>query len=249
MVQYWKNGDMARAKLVVLKDGSYAMMIEGEKHPLYGFPRGPVLFGPLAGLKKMVKQILFNKAWELLEEGKKDEEVLSYIKSVALPIILRETSRMRYDMFPPERLCPMAREIWRAMSKVGGPEWLKEAVTFFLQEDDAYRFRLQWASPYINPRNLLRRIYRFITGKPYSLIGEVETILGFLENAEITPDMKGRARLIKRVMSLIMKDKELGGLIENVIWEIDWKKLKLMKADAYYFRGKYFKVDYAVYDY
>src|SRR3990167_8883566 len=90
MVQYWKTGDLARAKLTTLKDGSYAMIIEGEKYPLYGFPRGPILFGPLARLKHKGKNLIFNEVWKLLEEGKTNAEVMAYMKSVALPLIIEE---------------------------------------------------------------------------------------------------------------------------------------------------------------
>lgn len=255
-VQYWKTGDLARAKLVTLKDGAYAMVIEGEKYPLMGFPRGPVLFGPLAKLKHLGKNLIFNEVWRLLEEGKTNEEVMSFVKNVAIPILLKEIEKMKYDMFPLEKLCPAVRELWRAMSEVektmANPQelcLLKKGLTFFFQEDDAYRFRFQWAGKYINPHSFWRKIYRFFTSKSYSFKKEIELILNFLESAEIVPDMKGRIQLIKRVMLAFLEDKEFGALIEQLMWKIDWRKVGLSKADTYYFRGKYFKVDHAVFDY
>ena len=258
-VQYWKTGDKARAKLTTLKDGSYAMFIEGEKYPLYGFPRGPVLYGPLMRLKHMGKNLIFNKAWEMLEEGKSNEEVMAYIRNAALPIVMEEINKSRYDFFPFERLCPAVKEIWRALTaieeRLEDPiakkqfNILKQGGTFFLQEDDAYRFRLQWAAGFINPNSIWRKIYRFITKKPYSLKKELEFFFKFIENAEITPDMKGRIRLIYRILLLFLENDEFGPLIEKIMWEIDWNKLKLSKSDTYYFRGKYFKVDYANFDY
>ena len=258
-VQYWKTGDMARAKLTILKDGSYGMVIEGEKYPLYGFPRGPVLFGPLAKLKYLVKNSIFNEIWKLLEEGKTNEEVMIYVKRIALPIICEEVKKSRYDFFPPDKMCPVVREIWRALStmedKFADPlareqfKTVKEGITFFLQEDDAYRFRFQWMAQYGDPRNIWRKIYRFFTRKPYSFRKEAELILDFLGESEVVPDMKGRAKLIKRIFVAFLDDEEFGELINKIIWELDWKKLRLSKADTYYFRGKYFKVDSYHYDY
>ena len=259
MVQYWKTGDMARAKLVTLPDGSYAMYIEGEKYPLYGFPRGPVLYGPLARLKHKAKNLIFNEVWRLLEEGKSNEEVMAYIKNVALTELLRETMLSKYDMIPPEHMCPSIRELWRAMGviqeRIGDSvardqfDLLKRGITFFFQEDDAYRFRFQWVSKYLNPKSTWRKIYRFFTRTEYSFPKEMNLVFDFLENAEITPDMKGRIRLIRRVLNAFLEDRDFGNLIEELIGELDWNRLRLSKADTYYFRGKYFKVDAAHYDY
>ena len=256
MVQYWKTGDVARAKLVTLKDGSYAMLIEGEKYPLYGFPRGPVLFGPLAKLKHLAKNLVFNHVWKMLEEKKSEEEILNYLFKVALPVLLQEIKKMKYDMFPPEKLCPAVREIWRAMTEVENTisdkeefRTLKEGFTFFLQEDDAYRFRIQWMARYINPKHPLRKLYYFFTRKEYSFLQELESVFNFLGHAEITPDMKGRKELIQRVVFFVLGNEDLRNLMEKLVKEIDWNKLKLSKADTYYFRGKYFKVDLDKFDY
>ena len=259
MVQYWKTGDIARAKLVVLEDNSYAMLIEGEKYPLYGFPRGPVLFGPLAKLKHLGKNLLFNQVWKMLEEKQSEEEITNYVFKVALPVVLEEIRKMKYDMFPPEKLCPAVRELWRAFSVIESRiqdsqsreefKTLKEGVTFFLQEDDAYRFRVQWAAKYINPKNPWRRMYYFLTRKKYSFNKELESVFEFMGNAEIVPDMKGRAVLIKRVFFFFLQDSSFCQLLEDIVKEINWKKLYLSKADRYYFRGKYFKVDLENFDY
>ena len=68
-------------------------------------------------------------------------------------------------------------------------------------------------------------------------------------NAEIVPDMKGRAVLIKRVFFFFLQDSSFCQLLEDIVKEINWKKLYLSKADRYYFRGKYFKVDLENFDY
>ena len=254
MVQYWKTGDLARAKLVVLTDDSYAMLIEGEKYPLYGFPRGPILFGILANLKHLGKNLIFNQAWKFLEEGKTNEEVMNYIRNVAIPTLSMEIEKCKYDMFPPEKLCPAIRELWRAFDILEKEvldqkqfRIIKKGITFFLQEDDAYRFRFQWMAKYINPGSLWRKIWYF--GRKYSFEKELKWAFDFLENAEIVPDMKGRIKLIKRIFFIFLEDKEFGKIINALIKELNWKKLYLSKSDRYYFRGKYFKVDLEKYDY
>ena len=257
MVQYWKTGDLARAKLVILKDGEYAMVIEGEKYPLQGFPRGPVLFGPIARLKHLAKNLIFNQIWELLEQGKTNQEVMVYVKNAAIPEIVKEINKSKYDMFPYERMCPSMKELWRALTKVEEQmqndlareqlKVLKEGITFFLQEDDAYRFRLQWIAKFINPKSWWRKIWYI--GKDYSFKKELELVLNFLESSEIVIDMKLRVRLIKRVLMAFLEDKEFGELIEKIAKELNWSKLYLSKSDRYYFRGKYFKVDNEKFDY
>ena len=259
MVQYWKTGDMARAKLITLEDGSYAMGIEGEKYPLYGFPRGPVLYGPLAKLKHLAKNLIFNQVWKMLEEKVPDEEIENYVFKAALPVLIEEIKKIKYDMFPPEKLCPAMRELWRALTvieeRIPDPvsreefKTLKEGITFFFQEDDAYKFRIQWVAKYLDPKNFWRRFYYFVTGKQYSFVKELETVFDFLGNAEVTPDMKGRITLIRRIVLFFLNDPSFALLLEDIVKELHWKKLYLSKSDAYYFRGKYFKVDFSNFDY
>lgn len=248
MVQYWKNGDVARAKLMTI-NGAYAMQIEGEKYPLWGFPRGPVLFGPLMRLKKLSKDLVFNKTWELLDQGIPDKDVVGYVKNFALSEVIKEVEKSKYDFFPEFRMCPAVKELHRALGRVGMNDLLKEGICFFFQEDDAYRFRLQWLAGFINPKAWWRRIYYFITRKEYSLKSEIDSLFKMLAYAEITPDMRGRAKLVHRIVRLMLEDEEFGELIEKAVKEIDWRKMKLSRADSYYFRGKYFKVDYAKFDY
>lgn len=166
-VSYYKTKEAARAKVVHGKDGSLQMEIEGEKHPFPGFPRGHVLTGPLAKAKHKVKNRIFNEVFAELEEM---------------------TREMQYHMLPIEKCAPAVRELDRVLRLVEDAEvvddmkariaLVRRILVFFLQEDDAYRMRMQWAAERIN-----------------------------------------------------------------------MKEMKLSKADKYYFRGKYFKVDHDVYDY
>ncbi len=166
-VEYWKNGDYAKAVVGSDKNGAQNMRIEGEKYDYPGFPRGPILTGPLAKLKHKVKNMVFNKVFGELEDMAKD---------------------MKYDMLPPEKMCKSVRELDRVFQELedaevvadmkGRIQLIRKVMTFFLQEDDAYRMRWQWMMERLN-----------------------------------------------------------------------MKKVKLSKADKYYFRGKYFKVDHDKYDY
>lgn len=166
-VSYWKRSGVAKAKVFENKDGSQAMEIEGEKYPFPGVPRGHVLTGSLAKLKQTVKNRIFNEVFAELGQMAED---------------------MKNDMLPPEKMVPPIRELWRVMQELEDAEvvpdmkarirLIKIIMTFFFQEDDAYRFRFQWILPRLN-----------------------------------------------------------------------MKKIKLSRADKYYFRAKYFKVDHDLFDY
>jgi len=158
-VRYYKHKSKERAKLVHNKDGTLEMAIEGEKYHFPGFPRGHVLMGSLASLKQTMKQTVFN-----------------------------ELSKVIPDMVPEEQMCPFVKEIYRVMTLIENAEItpdmksemhnMKKILCFFLQEDDSYRFRVQW-----------------------------------------------------------------------ILERLNMKKIKLSKADKYYFRAKWFKVEHDIYDY
>ena len=167
MVQYWKKGDSARAKVTKGEDGATRMHIEGEKYEYPGFPRGHILTKSLAKVKKKIKQKFFNTVFDELKSM--DDEA-------------------GYDMVPPENMVPPVRELYRALDE--------------------------------------------------------------LENAEVIPDMKGRIRLIKKVITFFLQEDDAYRMRWQWIMErINMKKVKLTKADKYYFRGKYFKVDHDKLDY
>lgn len=133
-VQYWKTKDAARAKVTHAKDGSLQMVVEGEKYPIPGFPRGHVLTGPLASLKHKVKNMVFNQVFAEIDKMAKD---------------------MNADMVPHERMAPAVKELDRVFQLLEDAEvvpdmkgrirLIRKVLTFFFQEDDAYRMRWQWA--------------------------------------------------------------------------------------------------------
>lgn len=132
-VRYYKTKSAARARLKNAKDGSFEMEIQGEKYPFAGFPRGHILMGSLAKLKKSIKDLVFNQVFAELDKMYNDIEV---------------------DALPPEKCCPAVRELNRALQELEDAEvvedmkgrirLIKRVLTFFLQEDDAYRYRWQW---------------------------------------------------------------------------------------------------------
>lgn len=131
-VQYWKTGDKARAKVVEKPDGSYGMEIEGEKETYPGFPRGHVLLGSFARMKKDLKNMILNQAFAAMEKAYADSKT---------------------DMLPPEKMVPAVRHIWDTFTKLEDCEivpdmkariaLIKKVLCQVIQEDDAYRFRAQ----------------------------------------------------------------------------------------------------------
>lgn len=131
-VKYYKTQESARARLMNAKDGSIEMEIKGEKYPFRGFPRGHVLTGSLAKLKKRLKDVVFNQVFEQIEKMYEDT---------------------KYHALPTERCAPAVREMDRIFEKLvhmevtddmrGRINLIRKVIIFFLQEDDAYRYRAQ----------------------------------------------------------------------------------------------------------
>jgi len=130
-VRYYKLKSKERAKLIHNEEGALEMKIDGEKYNFPGFPRGHVLMGSLASLKKTMKEVVFN-----------------------------ELAKIIPDTIPVEQMCPFVKEVYRVMTMMEQAEVTpdmkseirnaKKIVCFFLQEDDAYRFRAQWALGNLN---------------------------------------------------------------------------------------------------
>lgn len=232
MVSYWMTKDAVEAKVVKTPEGHYEMMMEGEKYPFPGHPRGSLLFGSLSPLKHQIKNQIFNEAWRMLEEKKSEEEIRLYLHG-AWENIFALAEKNKYDMVPYELLNPPIKELHRAMTAVGCDNRLRDTICFILQEDDAYRMRFQW-------------IVKFFPwlGKP--TLAHFTKGLSMLEHAEIVGDMKERQRLFKRIF-LFMVDGS--PRFEAFLKEVNWSKVGLSAADKYFFRAKYFKVDYPEYKY
>ena len=138
-VGYWKRSTSERARVVKGKDGSIQMEIVGEKEALPGFPRGHVLSGPLAKVKHKIKNAVFNE-------------------------VFAEMDKYGHDVIPPEKMAPAVRELWRVLEDLehaevvpdmkGRIKLIRRVICFFLQEDDAYRFRWQWAMERMNMKKV-----------------------------------------------------------------------------------------------
>lgn len=235
MVKYWKTSSMAPAKLYK-ENGIQMLQIEGEKYPFLGFPRGHLLYGKLSKLKHEVKNQIFNESWALLEEGK---PIVGHIKE-CLPNIYEILHEMRFEIVPVRRMAPAAQEIHRAWTKVS-PETsqLRDVICLVFQDDDGYRLRLQWAASWMHTW-----MFRFFDPVPLFIKS-----LWWLEQAEVIGDMKERIRLLRRVLEAFLEDKEVRRLFTALFREIKWRKVKMTKADKYFFRAKYFKVDLDKFDY
>lgn len=239
MVKYWKTQDSVEAKVVRAPEGHHVMYMKGEKYPFPGYPRGSLLYGKLSPLKHWIKNKVFNEVWKMLEERKPLKERMQYLRGEAYPYIFDLGEGLKYDMVPHEQMVPPVKELYRAFTKVAKTEtdlkW-RDIVTFIFQEDDAYRMRFQW---------LVKFFPRF--SKP--TLKDFDKALGMLEHGETVGDMKERVRLLRRVLNALWEDAETKDTYERLLKEIDWKKLELTKGDKYFFRAKYFKVDYPEYAY
>lgn len=239
-VQYWKHSNAQEAK-VTEQNGYQQMYIKGEKYPFPGFPRGVLLYGELSPLKHQIKNKIFNEAWALMEEG--NEKDIPHHVRTKLDEIIEMWKPMRINLIPEKKMVPAVREIWRAWTVVETkfPEhaeklrYLKEILCFIIQEDDAYRFRLQWLSKFWWPWS--------------DPIKQLEYAMNMAQHAEMVIDMKLRVRLWRTIVLLAFKDPLIKDMYRTFAKELNVRKLRLSKADKYYFRGKYFKVDYPLYEY
>ena len=253
MVSYWRTKEFTEGKLTT-KDGATLMVMNGEKYPMWGFPRGHLLipqdktiknavtledrikkYGTFSVLKHECKQI-FNEIWRKLEEGVAHETIIKEaLKSLdKLPI-----ENLKYDLMPVSTMCPAVREIHRAWTKVApSPLSLKirDVLTLIAQEDDGYRYRIQWLVIWwpllkLNPVKLL------------------DKGLEMVEHGEVVGDMKERIRLLRRGLNLLLENPRIKELFIKFFKEVSWRKVKIKEMDRYHFRAKYFKADLDVLEY
>lgn len=246
MVSYWKTKGSTRARITRAKEGHYQMEMAEEKYPFPGFPRGILLYGHLSKVKHQIKNLFFNDSWKQLEDGVNRSLIIKRIRGEVLDEIVKMAEDCRFIMFPQSRMCPVVKELYRALTTIEGDskrlKALKEILCFILQEDDAYRFRFQWIINYFNPSSWTFRLFK----NPLKVF---DYALSMLEHGEIVGDMKERMRLLRRILMLILEDKEIKNLFLKLCKEADWEKMKLTKADKYFFRAKWFKVDLDIFAY
>lgn len=128
-VMYGVRGGKQLAKSKLNKDGEIILDIKGEKYPLAGHPRHHFMHGPLSPLKNKMKNLVIESIPKLLE------------KCIS-------------SQLPEEQWCVSVKAIGKVFDKWIEAEdepsmkylagQIKDAICMFLQEDDAYRFRVQW---------------------------------------------------------------------------------------------------------
>jgi len=242
MVQYWKYGDAQEAILIAADQpehstGATMMRIKGETETFPGYPRGHLLYGELSKIKHEIKNQIFNESWRKLEENIPTQQIVEDVKTKALPNIYKILDEHKYNLLPQHKLVVSVKEIYRTLDKIGVRPEMRDLITYIMQEDDAYRFRFQWIAQF-------HWILRRVNGLKW-----MDKVLQFLEHAEIVGDMKERIRLLRRVLLVLLEDKGYYTTYRKFCKEANWKKIKMSKADKYYFRGKYFKVDLDKFEY
>jgi hypothetical protein len=238
MVRYWKTKEMVSARVRTQKDGTQVMDLEGEDYPIMGYPRHHMLFGPLSKLKHEIKNQVFNETWEL-----GTPETIAHVKQKVTGALDQYLEAVRYDMVPPERMNKPSRELWRAFTVLEKDEprlkWIKEAICLIIQEDDAYRLRIQWLITIFNPSSWFC----------FNPIQDLQIALEEMEHAEVVSDMKERIRLLRTIILRLLEDPYIRSLFLKLCKEVDWTQLKLTPGDKYHFRAKYFKVDLDKFEY
>lgn len=242
MVSYWKKKMTERAYLTYGKEGQIQMRLDNEKYPIEHFPRGFLLGESVGKLKHYIKNQIFNYGWD------NPDKVVQKLKGEVLDKIGEMMEERKLLVVPPEKMAISVREIWRVMMEIEKEftgrkrqqlENLKKVLTFILQEDDGYKFRIQW---------LFSRMPFFAKWrKDYAK--DFIKVLELMQEAEVVEDMKLRIRLLKIVLIKILEDKTIRRLFNKFFKELDWKKMKLTKGDKFHFRAKWFKVDYPFYEY
>ena len=126
-VQYGeKKGKELAQPVFNEKTQSMELHIKGEEYALRGMPRHHFLHGPLAPLKGYMKNFVITAMVKCLPYKIPDDKLVEPV---------REFARV-FDLL-------IEAEDEPEMKKLMGQ--FKDAMTMMLQEDDAWRFRFQWA--------------------------------------------------------------------------------------------------------
>lgn len=127
-VQYGDKQGKQISQPVFNKDtNSVELHILDEKYPMRVFPRHHLLHGPLAPLKRYIKNLVIEQLVKCLPFKIPDENLSEPVKELARVFNLLIEAEDEPEMK-------------RLMGQ------FKDAITMILQEDDAWRYRLQWAA-------------------------------------------------------------------------------------------------------
>jgi len=134
-----KTGKQTAQPIINEKNGEIELHITGEKYPLRAHPRHHVLHGPMVELKRKMKNMVIETLAGHIAKTVKYKRPES---SWAEPI--KEIARV-FD------LCIEAEdepEMKRLMKQ------LRDPICMILNEDDAWRFRVQWALEKLNMKKV-----------------------------------------------------------------------------------------------
>jgi len=134
-VQYGEQGGQQLARQVRAKDGSLELDIKGEKYRLRGVPRSHVLHGPMGPLKKYIKVFITESLIKCLPHLLPDDQLCEPV---------REFARVFDLVIEAEDELEMKRQIGQ----------MKKGVCGLMQEDDAWRMRVQWAVEKLNIKKI-----------------------------------------------------------------------------------------------
>ena len=129
--QYGEKGGQQLARHVRAKDGSLEVEIKDEKYRLRGVPRGHVLHGPMRPLKRYIKVFITESLIKCLPHLLPDDQLCEPVREIARVFDLVIEAEDEFEM---------KRQIGQ----------MKKGVCGLMQEDDAWRFRVQWALEKLN---------------------------------------------------------------------------------------------------
>lgn len=121
------------------KTGEMELYIKDEKYPLRGHPRHSVMHGPMAELKRWMKNMVIEQLAQhidkILPHKTREQEWAEPIKEIARV----------FDLV-------IEAEDEPEMKKLMGQ--FRDPICMVLQEDDAWRFRVQWALERLNMKKV-----------------------------------------------------------------------------------------------
>lgn len=147
-----KKGKEFARKVINEKSGAEELQIRGEKYALRASPRHHFLHGPLAPLKRYMKNFVVEAIVKCLPYKIPDERL-------AEPV--RELARV-FDLVIEAEDEPEQKKLI---------EQFKDAICMTMQEDDAWRFRWQWAMEKLDMKKIkLNKSDRyFFRGKSFKV--------------------------------------------------------------------------------
>jgi len=139
-VKYGELGGRQLARTQInKKTGEIELAIKGEKYPLRCHPRHHVLHGPMVELKRRMKNLVIENLADQISKTVKHKTPES---QWAIPV--REIARV-FDLMIEAEDEPSMKKLMKQ---------LRDPICMILEEDDAWRFRLQWYLEHLNMKKI-----------------------------------------------------------------------------------------------